>query len=207
VAALVLATARTGELVSGQESRQLSDLHAQRRRWLASFLLGGSCDPDCRARLVEFMLATVLESEGDYDGVLTDLLLRPRAEVGRAINHIHGRLLWCQMDADDLALLRDNVIVPAAERALTATGKDTVKEPIIREDLAGLMALLAPPREAKARARYDRVLEAIRADAELQRVFASRQTAAQRQRTNPPVMVRKVNFCGAQSATSDGTLP
>jgi hypothetical protein len=149
VAALVLATARTGELVSGQESRQLNDLHAQRRRWLASFLLGNSCDPDCRARLVEFMLATVQESEGDYNDVLTQVLLRPRAEVGRAVNHIHSRLLWCQMDGDDLALLRDDVIVPAAGRALARGTPDAAKDAVVREDLAGWWPCWPRPRRPR----------------------------------------------------------
>jgi hypothetical protein len=206
VAALVLATARTGELVGEQEGRQLAEFHSQRRRWLATFLLGGGCDADCRARLVEFMLSTVLESEGDYNEVLTEVLLRPRAEVGRAVNHIHTRLLWCQMDNDDLALLRDNVILPAAERVLGRAPKEAAKEPVVREDLAGLVALVAPPKDAQARARYDRVLDGIRAEPELQKRFANRQAQAQRQRTNPPPMVKKVNFCGAQSTSEDGGL-
>ncbi len=197
VSALVLATARTGELLSEQESRQVAEFHGQRRKWLGQYLFGRSCDADCRARLVEFMLATVQESSGDYDDVLTQLLLRPRAEVGRAVNHIHGRLLWCQIDPDDLALLRDRVILVAAERGLTAKAGD----PVIRSDLAGLVALVAPPGEPEARARYDRVLAAIHADADLQKLFAARQVRAQRQRTNPPPMVRKVNFCGAEGGT------
>jgi hypothetical protein len=199
VSALVLATARTGELLSEEESRQVATFHTERRKWLSQYLFGKSCDADCRARLVEFMLATVQESAGDYDEVLTELLLRPRAEVGRAVNHIHGRLLWCQIDPGDLALLRDRVVLVAAERAL-APGA-TARDALVKPDLAGLVALLSPPEEAKARARYDRVVQLIRADAELGKLFAARQTRAQRQRTNPPPMVKKVNFCGAESAS------
>jgi hypothetical protein len=199
VAALALATARTGELMSEQESRQLRDFHAARRRWLAKYLLGRSCDGDCRARLVEFMLATVQESSGDYDEVLTDLLLRPRAEVGGAVNHIHGRLLWCQMDPDDLALLRDHVILTAGERLFAPAGPPARTDPLTRADLVSLIALCDPPADPTARARYDRVLAGIRADADLGRLFSARQSRAQRQRSSPPAMVRKVNFCGAAS--------
>jgi hypothetical protein len=204
VAALVLATSRTGELLSEQESRQLNDFHTQRRRWLASYLLGRSCDADCRAHLVEFMLSTVQESDGDYDEVLTQVLLRPRNEVGRAVNHIHGRILWCQIDPDDLNLLRDRVIVPAvAQTLLPAVAAPPAGRPdvtIIRTDLVGLMGLLAPPTEAGARAEYDKVMAAIRADGELQKLYTTRMVAAQRQRSNPPPMVKKVNFCGASAS-------
>ncbi len=199
VAALALATARTGELLSEQESRQLREFHLARRRWLAKYLFGRTCDGDCRARLVEFMLSTVQESSGDYDEVLTDLLLRPRAEVGGAVNHIHGRLLWCQIDPDDLTLLRDRVILPAGERLFAPAGQPASKDPLTRADLASLIALCDPPPDPTARARYDRVLAGIRADAELGRLFTARQTRAQRQRTSPPAMVRKVNFCGVPS--------
>jgi hypothetical protein len=204
VSALVLATARTGELLSEQESHQLSEFHSQRRRWLASYLFSRSCDGECRGRLVEFMLSTVMESDGDYDDVLTQILLRPRTEVGRAVNHVHSRLLWCQIDPNDLTLLRDRVIVPAAERALGRGPQAAPADPVMRADLVGLLALVDPPRDAKVRARYDRLLEAIHADGDLQKLFATRQTHAQRQRTNPPAMVRKVNFCGAASAVESG---
>src|SRR5262249_34456874 len=45
VAALVLATARTGELVSASESAELDKFHADRRKWLVGYLLGRSCHP------------------------------------------------------------------------------------------------------------------------------------------------------------------
>jgi hypothetical protein len=206
VAALVLATARTGELVAEQESQQLREFHLQRRRWLAQYLLGRGCDPDCRARLVEFMLSTVQESGGDYDEVLKAVLLRPRADVGRAVNHIHTRLLWCQIDPEDERQLRDRVILPAAERVLARPPQETPGDPLVRPDMVSLVALLAPPTEATARARYDRIMEGIRADAELTRQHAARQARAQRQRTSPPPMVRKVNFCGAAPAPDSAGL-
>ena len=59
VAALVLATARTGELVSDERGRQLDEFHAERRKWLVGYLLGRSCDPDCRGKLVDVMLSLV----------------------------------------------------------------------------------------------------------------------------------------------------
>ncbi len=206
VAALDLSTAHTGELLSEEGSDQLREFHSVRRRWLAKYLLDRNCDPDCRARLVEFMLSTVQESGGDYDELLMDLLLRPRNEVGRAVNHIHTRLLWCQIDPDDLTLLRDHVIVPAALRVLAGDAKEKPREPTTRPDLVSVMALLDPPKDAAARAAYDRVLEGIRGDAELQKQFLSRQARAARQRLNPPAMVKKVNFCGAAAAEAPATL-
>ena len=45
VAALVLATARTGELVSASESAELDKFHAERRKWLVGYLLGRTLRP------------------------------------------------------------------------------------------------------------------------------------------------------------------
>jgi len=74
VASLVLATARTGELVSASESTELDRFHAERRKWLAGYLLGHSCDPDCRGKLVDVMLSSYGEAEGDYDEPLKRLV-------------------------------------------------------------------------------------------------------------------------------------
>src|SRR5262249_1300692 len=57
VGALVLATARTGELVSNTEAAQIERFPADRRKWLVSYLFGHSCDPECRGKLVDVMLS------------------------------------------------------------------------------------------------------------------------------------------------------
>ena len=199
VSALVLATARTGELLAQQESKQLGEFHGQRRHWLADYLFGTSCDGDCRAHLVEFMLSTVQESEGDYNEVLAQILTRPRAEVARAFNHLHGRILWCQIDPDDLALLRDDVILPTAAKLLVPGAHDAT-----RTDLVDLVALVDAPVEAKARAQYEHVMAAIRADPELLKLYSARLASTQRQRTSPPPSLRKGNFCAGKATERGG---
>lgn len=221
VSALVLATARTGELVSDAEAKQTDAFHSVRRKWLASYMLGPSCNSECRARLVDFMLSTVLESDGDYNDTLKDLLLRPRSEVSRAVNQIHARLLWCQIDARDQALLRDNVMVPAATALLSNLKHAGHRDPIIVEDLIALMALLPPPVapppvEAGAAAvapqaapglapvdAWEKMRNLMKGNASWERTFTSRFYRAQRQRIKPPGMVKKFNFCSA--AASEGS--
>ena len=141
VAALVLATARTGELISASESAELDKFHADRRKWLVGYLLGRSCDPDCRGKLVDVMLSSYGEAEGDYDEPLRRLLRQPRAEAAPTFGHLHARLLWCQIDADDLALFRDRVLVPLLAEALAAPKPDGQ----LIEDLVGLIALVPEP--------------------------------------------------------------
>jgi hypothetical protein len=192
VAALNFATARTGELLSAVETKQLDAFHAQHRRWLLDYLLSRRCDPDCRARLVEFMLATVQESDGEYDQALKEVLLRPRAETGHAVDQIHTRLLWCQIDPDDLALLRDRVLVPTLRGAI----KQPPKDPAITEDLVSLFALLAPPTDASAVVSYNEARTSLKSSERLEKLFVSRQARAQRQRQNPPPMIKRVSFCG-----------
>jgi hypothetical protein len=192
VAALTLATARTGELLSEAETRQLGDFHAKRRQWLASYALSRQCDPECRARLLEFMLSTVQEAEGQYDDVIKQLLLRPRVESGRAIDQMHARLLWCQIDPEDLALLRDHVLVPTVQATVAAAPKDQA----VVDDLISLFALVPPPTDPEPLASYNAVRAAIKPNARLERLFVTREGNARRQRTSPPPMIKKVNFCG-----------
>src|SRR5262249_27278771 len=135
------ATARTGELVSASESAELDKFHADRRKWLAGYLLGRNCDPDCRGKLVDVMLSSYGEAEGDYDGALKSLLRQSHPEAAPTFGHLHARLLWCQVDADDLASFRDHVLVPTLADALAASKPD----PTQLEDLVGLIALVPEP--------------------------------------------------------------
>jgi hypothetical protein len=196
VAALTLATARTGELLSEEETRQLADFHAQRRKWLASYTLGRQCDAECRARLLEFMLSTVQEAEGQYDEVLKQVLLRPRTESGRAVDQMHARLLWCQIDPDDQELLRDRVLVPTLKAVVAAPPKDAV----VLDDLVSLFALVPAPLEAARLGDYNAARAGIKANARLDRLLATREGDARRQRTNPPPMIKRLNFCGAAAS-------
>jgi hypothetical protein len=141
ISALVLATARTGELVTNVEQSDLVKFHAQRRKWLAAYLLGRACDPECRGKIVDVMLSTYGEAQGDYDETLQRLVQLSRAESGPAISQLHARLLWCQVDNDDLQIFRDRVLVPAAARALSTPGADRN----MVEDLVGLVALVPEP--------------------------------------------------------------
>jgi len=196
VAALTFATARTGELLSEEETRQLADFHGKRRQWLATYAMGRNCDPECRARLLEFMLSTVQEAEGQYDDVIKQMLLRPRSDSGRAIEQMHTRLLWCQIDPEDLALLRDHVLVPTVHDAVTGPTKD----PALVADLVSLFALVSPPTDPQPLAAYNAARAALRPNARLERLFVTREADARRQRTNPPPMVKRQNFCGVAEA-------
>src|SRR4029078_11726462 len=102
--ALVPATARTGELVSNSQAAAPDKVHTDRRKWLITYLLGPTCDADCRGKLVDVMLSSYGEAEGDYDESLRRLLKQSRAEAAPTFGHLHARLLWCQVDADDEAM-------------------------------------------------------------------------------------------------------
>jgi hypothetical protein len=200
VAALVLATARTGELVSASESAELEKFHADRRKWLVGYLLGRTCDPDCRGKLVDVMLSSYGEAEGDYDEPLRRLLRQPHAEAAPTFGHLHARLLWCQVDADDLMSFRDRVLVPLMTEALAAPKAD----PQLLEDLVGLIALVPEPAaaaDAKTQEAWKKMQAALqKAGDRVQKVLATRRAASARERANPPPMIKKVNFCNAAAA-------
>jgi hypothetical protein len=201
VAALVLATARTGELVSASEGAELDRFHGDRRKWLVSYLLGRTCDPDCRGKLVDVMLSSYGEAEGDYDEPLRRLLRQPHAEAAPTFAHLHARLLWCQIDAGDLAMFRDRVLVPLLAEALAAPKPDAT----LIEDLVGLIALVPEPGPAadpKAQDAWKRLFAALaKAGDRAQKVLATRRAASARERANPPPMIKKVNFCNAAETT------
>jgi len=199
VAALVLATARTGELVSASESAELDRLHADRRKWLVGYLLGRSCDPDCRGKLVDVMLSSYGEAEGDYDEALKRLLRQPHAEAAPTFGHLHARLLWCQVDADDLTSFRDRVLVPSLADAIAAAKPDAQ----LIEDLVGLIALVPEPTatDAKAQDAWKKMMAALpKAGEKAAHALATRRAASARERANPPPMIKKVNFCNAAAA-------
>ena len=199
VAALVLATARTGELVSSSEKADLDKFHADRRKWLVGYLLGRTCDADCRGKLVDVMLSSYGEAEGDYDEPLRRLLKQPHAEAAPTFGHLHARLLWCQIDVADRASFRDKVLVPALAEALAAPKPDAT----LVEDLIDLVSMVPEPAatEAAALDAWKKAVAALpRAGERAQRSLASQRAGAARERANPPPMVRKMNFCNAAEA-------
>jgi hypothetical protein len=214
VGALVLATARTGELVSASEASRVEAFHADQRKWLVSYLLGSTCDADCRGRLVDVMLSSYGEAQGDYDEPLKRLLLQPRGEAGPTLAHLHARLLWCQVDSDDLAEFRDRVLTPAVSQALSsAPGKTSpAVDPSSVDDLVGLAALVPEPTDPKAQAAWKALTTAMAAPApaaggkssdRYQRVFANKRAAASRERQNPPPMIKKVSFCNVADTSAN----
>lgn len=206
VAALVLATARTGEMISPGEAAVLDKFHADRRKWLVGYLMGRSCDGACRGKLLDVMLSSYGEAEGDYDEPLRRLLKQGRGETASAFGHLHARLLWCQVDAADLALFRNRVLVPALAEVLAAQKPDQA----LLEDLVGLVALVPEPmNDPPGQELWKKVMAGIaKAGDRYQRVFNSRRSASARERAYPPPMIRKVNFCNvAEAQPSAGIEP
>jgi hypothetical protein len=204
VAALVLATARTGELVTSAEEDLLKKFHAERRHWLAGYMFGRTCDSECRAKLMQAMLSSYGEAQGDYNDVFKRLLTGPRNETGTALAQLHARLLWCQVDADDLAEFRDSVLVPA----LIAACADAKFDAGLLEDLAAMAALVPEPRApsaedataAKDAASWKQMVAALEKRGErFQKAFVNRLVRARRERANPPPMMKKQNFCNAEN--------
>jgi hypothetical protein len=201
VASLVLASARNGEMTTAQEADRLQKFHADHRKWLTGYLFGRTCDGDCKGKLVEYMLSEYAEAQGDYDAAMRALVEKPRAESGTAVTHLHSRILWCQVDADDMTPLRDNVLVPALHDLLAAHRADGN----VIEDVVGLLALTPEPSDAKALAAWKEVLAQLGKvnGGRMAKVFDERRAQAKRERTAPPPAMKRISFCGAAEATGD----
>src|SRR5262249_3445100 len=160
---------------------QTESFHAQRRKFLVNYLLSHGCDAECRGKLVDVMLSSYGEAQGDYDEAMQSLLHQSRQEAGPTLGHLHARLLWCQVDADALAEFRDHVLVPALARALAGPKPD----PDMIDDLAGLVALVPEPAatDVKAQVAWKTVLANLaHAGDRFVKVFNVRRAAAARER-------------------------
>jgi hypothetical protein len=203
VAAIVLATARTGELVGQGESADIEKFHAEHRKWLREYLLGKSCDPECRGRLLDVMLSVYGESDGDYDETMRHLLSLPHAESGPALGKLHTRLMWCQVDKDDLDLFRDHVLVPSLIEMLARPKPDAVAI----GELIALVAMTPDPVDGPSLAAWKAMVASLQKSAEhYDHAFAKHRGEVKHERANPPPMVKKSSFCGvAEAAASTET--
>jgi hypothetical protein len=205
VASLVLASARNGEMTTAQEADRLQKFHADHRKWLTGYLFGRTCDGDCKGKLVEYMLSEYAEAQGDYDAAMRALVEKPRAESGTAVTHLHSRILWCQVDADDLLPLRDNVMVPALRDLLAAHRADIN----VIEDEVGLLALTPEPTDAKALTAWKEVLAQLGKvnGGKLSKVYDERRAQAKRERATPPPAMKRISFCGAAEGSGTTGTP
>jgi len=200
VAAIVLATARTGELAGVGESADIEKFHAEHRKWLGEYLLGKACDPECRAKLFDVMLSVYGESDGDYDETMRHLLSLPRSESGPALGKLHTRLLWCQVDNEDLELFRDHVLVPSLTDMLARPKPDATAI----EELLAFLAMTPDPTDGPTLAAWKAMLAALpKAGEHYERAFTKHRLVVKHERANPPPMVKKASFCGMAESASE----
>jgi hypothetical protein len=210
VAAIVLGPTQPGELVATSEVAAVDKFHDARAFWLVEYLLGNTCDAECKGRLVDIMITNHTEIAGRFDQGLVKLLHRPRTEAGIALGRIHTRLLACQVEDDDIAGLRDQVLIPALEEELKKPQPEKLKV----EELLSLI-VLAPDPEAPAdgatptpqRTRWQAAYDGAQAlmQDQFKRVFDVRRAAAEGSRKSPPSHIADAMFCGAELLTRDTT--
>jgi len=209
-AAIVLSPTQYGALVATSEVAAVDKFHDARAFWLVDYLLGNTCDAECKGRLIDIMITNHTEVAGRFDQGLAKLLQRPRAEAAIALGRVHTRLLACQVEDDDVLGLRDQVLIPALEEELKKPDADKLKV----EELLSLIVLTPDP-DATAegaaptpqRARWEATIERARAlmQDQFTRVFDVRRTAAETSRKNPPAHLQDAMFCGAELLTRDTT--
>ncbi len=203
VSSLVLTAARTGEFVTDDEAHQLDDFHKEQTKWLVAYLDGKTCDAECKGRVLEVMLSHYAEAQGDYDAEMAKLFESSHTQSARAISRLHARLLWCQVDDDDLTPLRDRALVPAAAKLLATPSAD----PITRDGVISLLAVVPDPpaTDAAATAAWNALMAQIdRAGDRVSRMLKDRRAIAARQRKAPPPAMKRLDFCLAPAAPDAG---
>jgi hypothetical protein len=206
VGALVLTAARTGEFVTDAETKQLHAFDELHSKWLAAYLAGSSCDAECRSRAMGVMLSRFAAAQGSYDEAARQVLEAPRAQSGVAVTFLHTRLLWCQVDPVDAAAMRDRVLVPAT----TAVFANRTADASVRDGLFSLVLLVPepPPEDAQATAAWRAMITTIgNAGDKVARAFSDRRATAAHQRENPPLKLKKANFCAAPSTPAPPPAP
>jgi len=203
ISALVLASARTGEMVSAQEAAALEKFHGDHRKWLTSYMFENTCDAECKADLVDFMLTAYEESEGDYDLPMRTLIEQPRSKVGAALSRLHTRLLWCQVDGQDLEPFRDRVLVPAT----IETFRGNKISPETADDLVGLLAVTKRPKEGPPMEAWNTAVALIQKKPSYAKTLESRHATATKERQAPPPAMKKSNFCLPSAAEDTSPAP
>jgi hypothetical protein len=202
VGALVLAAARTGELNTDDDAKTLEQFHAGQTSWLSDYLVSKACDAECKGHLLDVMVTRFAESQGDFDTAMRKLIESPRSQSGIAISRLHARLLWCQVQDDDLAALRDHVLVPAlTDEAGNKTDASS------RDGIVSLLAIVPEPaaHDAQATAAWAAMMTAIDRDAALAKTLRERRARALKQRAAPPQAMRQVSFCNAPPGPAAAT--
>jgi hypothetical protein len=152
---------------------------------------------------MQAMLSSYGEAQGDYNEVFKRLLTAPRGEAGTALAQLHARLLWCQVDAEDLAEFRDSVLVPT----VTAACADPKFDAGLLEDLATMAALVPEPSAPSAAdststsdaGAWKQMVAALDKRGErFHKAFINRLARARHERASPPPMIKKQNFCNAE---------
>jgi hypothetical protein len=206
VGALVLTAARTGEFVTDAEAKQLRAFDELHSKWLAAYLGGSSCDAECKSRTMGVMLSHFAAAQGSWDAAARELLETPRAQAGMAVTFLHTRLLWCQVDPVDAGALRDRVLVPATTAALANRTGDAS----VRDGLFSLVLLVPepPPEDAQATAAWRAMITMLgNSGDKLARTFNDRRATAAHQRENPPLALKKSNFCAAPATAAAPPTP
>jgi len=200
VVALVMATTHSSGLQTtggggGGGGTGKGKRRAERREWLADYLLGRKCDDDCRARFAELMLTGFDEARGEYDDVMKRLLLRPASESDAAVERLHARLVRCQVEPSDIVALRDRVVLPTLTELLNTPKPD----PEILDNLIDLMSLFPEPTETPLLAQWTLIIARLQRSFpdRYRRGYVDRRSTAEDERRSPPPALRKVSFCRA----------
>ena len=142
------------------------------------------------------MLSLVRRGEGDYDEALRRSCSSRAPRRRPAFGQLHARLLWCQVDADDLARFRDRVLVPALAGVRPARQADPTApcSRIWRDWWRSCPNRRRPTRPPPTA--WKKLMAALdKGGDKLPRTFNTRHAIAERERANPPPMIKKVNFC------------
>lgn len=208
-AAIVLGPAPSGQLVATSEVFAVDKFHDARSFWLVDYMLGATCDPECKGRLIDIMITNQTEAAGRFDAGLVKLLQLPRGDAGIALGRMHTRLLACQVEDDDVTGLRDQVLIPALDEELKKPAVDKLKI----EELLSLIVLApdpplgengaATPQRTAWQAAIDKT-KTLMGD-QFTRVFDVRRAAAESSRKNPPAQLAQAMFCGAAPLTPEVT--
>ena len=140
-----------------EEHAKFKKLHDDLQHYFSTFLIGPDCDPDCRSRIVGFLLTNLSKGQALFIPALHQLLSRPRAEAEVVVGRLNTRLTWCQADLDDQIILRDKVLTPLLSEQLQQQKPDT----LMIDDLVGLIALMPEPTEPTPLAMWRTTLDAL----------------------------------------------
>ena len=184
---------------SARRGRGDREFHAERRKWLASYLFGQQLRPRLPRQAGRRHVELVRRGAGRLRRAVAPLLHAVARRGGPDVGHLHARL---SVVPDGRQTISSSCATACSCPRFTWRGPPT--DPKAEAAMARISPgwspscpSPAPPTPGQAAWKSSCTRRSTKRNDKVQRTFNPPRASAARERANPPPMIKKVNFCNA----------